>query len=134
MEPKEKEKFTVLKSDDLKAQIFYQELEFSNYMFTEDTLNEWEIEDPGKKILSEEEESSGIWTLEFGGSCSSSCSSVGVVLIPPKREPEPMDFKFEFGNKNNIAKYEALLLRIIAMKEKEIKILRARGDAELIVK
>lgn len=32
LEPEEKEKFMVLKSDDPKAQILYQELEFGNYM------------------------------------------------------------------------------------------------------
>ena len=41
IEPKKKEKVTILKLDDPNAQILYQELEFDNYMlFTEDTLNE----------------------------------------------------------------------------------------------
>jgi hypothetical protein len=115
--PDKKEKFTVLKLDDPKAQILYQELEFGNYMlFTEDTMNEQEIED---------KESSSIWKLEFDGSFSSSGCGAGVVLIPPKGEPKPMAFKLEFGNTNNTVEYEALLLGIIAAKVKGIKILKA---------
>ena len=46
LEPEEKEKFMVLKSDDPKAQILYQELEFGNYMiFTKESLNEDRNED-----------------------------------------------------------------------------------------
>ena len=83
MEPEQKAKFTVLKSDDPKAQILYQELEFGNYiLFTEESLN-----DDRNEALNEEasckEDSSGIWTLEFDGSCSSSGFGVGIVLIPP---------------------------------------------------
>ena len=70
-EPEKKEKSTVLKLDDTKAQILYQELEFDNYMmFTEDSLNDEEIEDSQMKFLSEGRESSTIWTLEFDGSYS----------------------------------------------------------------
>ena len=114
-----------MKSDDPKAQILYQELEFGNYMlFAEDILNEREIEGSKMKALSEEKESSSMWTFEFDGSCSSSRSSVGVVLAPPEGEPKPMAFKLEFRNTNNTIEYAALLLGIIATKEKGLKILR----------
>ena len=94
-------------------------------LFTEEALDEQKIEDLGKEIFSEEEESTCIWTLDFDRSCSSSGSGVGVVLIPPKGEPKPMDFKLEFGNMNNMAEYKALLLKIIATKEKGINTMRA---------
>lgn len=55
LEFEEKEKFVVLKLDDPKAQILYQELEFGNYMFfTEDALDEQRSEDLRKEILSKE--------------------------------------------------------------------------------
>jgi hypothetical protein len=135
LEPEEKAKFTVLKSDDPKAQILYQELEFGNYMlFTEESLSEERSESPDERASCEGSNLTGVWTLEFDGSCSSSGSGAGVVLIPPQGEPEPMAFKLEFGNTNNTAEYEALLLGIAAAKQKGVKLLKARGDAELIVK
>ena len=45
-----------------------------------------------------------------------------------------MAFKLEFGNMTNTIEYEALLLGIIFVKEKGIKVPRAQGDVELIVK
>jgi hypothetical protein len=134
LEPEEKAKFTVLKSDDPKAQILYQELEFGNYMlYTVDSADEDETE-VVKSENPEENNEPQIWTLEFDGSCSSSGSGAGIVLIPPEGEPEPLAFKLEFGNTNNTVEYEALLLGIVAAKERGVKILKARGDAELIVR
>ena len=72
--------------------------------------------------------------MEFDGSCSSSGIGAGIVLIPPQREPEPLAFKLEFRNTNNTTEYEVLLLGIAAVKEKGVKILKVRGDTELIVR
>ena len=55
LEPEEKEKFIVLKSDDPKAQILYQEIEFDNYMiFTEKALDEQGDTNQSEGILNEE--------------------------------------------------------------------------------
>ena len=56
-----------------------------------------------------------------------------VVLISPEGESEPLLFKLEFGNTNNMEKYEALLLRITFTKERGIELLKAQGDAKLVV-
>lgn len=48
--------------------------------------------------------------LEFYGSCSSTGSRVGVVLVSPNGNFFPFSFKLQFDNTNNIAKYESLLL------------------------
>ena len=45
-----------------------------------------------------------------------------------------MAFKLEFRNTNNTTEYEVLLLGIVEAKEKGVKILKAKGDAELIVR
>lgn len=131
LEPEEKSKFTVQKLDNPKAQVLYQELEFGNYMlYIENDVVENELE---KLESKNSEKDTQIWTLEFDGSCSSSGSSTGIVLIPPDGEPEPLAFKSKFGNTNNFAEYEALLLGIIAAKERGVKVLKARGDGELNV-
>lgn len=94
-------------------------------MFTEDVSSDQKFEGQKDQIIAEEKESSLVWTLEFDESCSSSKSGMGVVLISLERELEPMTFKLEFGNTNNMVEYDALLLRIIDAKEKGIKILKA---------
>ena len=124
LEPKEKEKFTVLKSDDPKAQILYQDLEFGNYMlFTKEDSSKKINGSQDEKVFDEDIDTYDIWTLEFDGSCASSGSRAGVVLISPKWESEPLVFKLQFGNTNNIVEYEALILGIVTAKEKGIKIL-----------
>ncbi|XP_059066420.1 uncharacterized protein LOC131857730 [Cryptomeria japonica] len=72
--------------------------------------------------------------MEFDGSCAVLGSSAGVVLIPPSGNPIPFSFKLEFKNTNNTAEYEALLLGLAEAKRLGVKLLRAKGDAELIVK
>ena len=56
------------------------------------------------------------------------------MLISPEGEVEPLAFKLEFGNTNNTTEYEALILGIVTTKERGVKILKAQGDAELIVR
>ncbi|KAH9305668.1 hypothetical protein KI387_010072, partial [Taxus chinensis] len=74
----------------------------------------------------------GVWTLEFDGSCSSTGSGAGVVLIAPRGKVHPFSFKFQFENTNNTAEYEALILGLSMVKEMGVKNLLAHGDAELI--
>ena len=57
-----------------------------------------------------------------------------MVLISLDGESESLGFKLEFGNTNNTTEYEALLLGIVIAKERGIKILKAQGDAKLIVR
>ena len=47
------------------------------------------------------------------------------MLISLEGESEPLALKLQFGNTNNTMEYEALLLGIIMVKEREIKILKA---------
>lgn len=75
-----------------------------------------------------------LWLMEFDGSCATSGSGAGVVLIPPFGNHIPFSFKLEFKNTNNMAEYEALLLGLAEAKILGIKLLRVKGDAELIVK
>ncbi|XP_059070819.1 uncharacterized protein LOC131860421 [Cryptomeria japonica] len=72
--------------------------------------------------------------MEFDGRCASSDSGAGVVLISSQGDIIPFSFKLDFKNTNNTAKCEALILGISEAKNKGIKLLREKGDAELIVK
>ena len=82
-------------------------------------MDDQDVNEKKSQNLMEEKETLLIWTLEFDGSCSSSGSGMGVVLISLEEEPKLMVFKLEFGNTNKTTKYESLLLRIIVTKGKE---------------
>ncbi|XP_057815433.1 uncharacterized protein LOC131029055 [Cryptomeria japonica] len=86
----------------------------------------------GSCITAKGEES--LWLMEFDGSCAVSSSGAGVVLIAPSGTHIPFSFKLEFKNTNNVIEYEALLLGLAEAKKLGVKLLRVKGDAELIVK
>ncbi|XP_057860709.2 uncharacterized protein LOC131069358 [Cryptomeria japonica] len=71
---------------------------------------------------------------EFDGSCANSGSEAGVVLLSPNGNIFPFSFKLDFKNTNLTAKYEALLLGLNEAKCKGIKLLKVKGDAEMIVR
>lgn len=73
-------------------------------------------------------------TLEFNGSCASIGSCAGVVLISFLGKIIPKALKLEFKNTKNTTEYQNLLLGLEEAKRKEIKLLRATGNAELMVK
>ncbi|XP_057824544.2 uncharacterized protein LOC131036635 [Cryptomeria japonica] len=126
LQPEPKSKFTVFPSDDPRAQILYHDCQFGNYMILSDN----EVEEDSSQIEGKE----SLWLMEFDISCATLGSGVGVVLIAPSGNPIPFSFELEFKNTNNIAEYEALLLGLTEAKRLGVKLLRAKGDAELIIK
>ena len=62
-------------------------------------------------------EGSGIWTMFFDGACTKESAGAGIVFISPSKEKTQLSFKLDFQVKNNIAKYEALLLGLNSSKE-----------------
>lgn len=125
LEPEPKNKYTVFPLDNPKAQILFQECEFGNYLVL--ALGE-------KKTDEAVDELDGLWQMEFDGSCANSGLGAGVVLLSPTGNIFPFSFKLDFKNTNNIAEYEALLLGLSEAKCKGIKLLKVKGDAELIVR
>ena len=126
LEPEEKEKFTILKSDDPRSQILYHEMQFGNYMFFSDTL--------GISKESKQTKDDQFWIMEFYGSCANVGSSAWVVLTSPSEEMTCLTYKLDFKNTNNTTEYEALLLGIMTTKQKGFKLLKAQGDVELVVR
>lgn len=126
LEPEGKEKFTVLKLDDPRSQILYQEMQFGNYLIS--------YNGPDVQEEIEEAKTDQLWTLEFDGSCAKASSGVGIVLMAPNGEITCLAYKLNFKNTNNTAEYEALLLGIEAAKQKGVKLLKVQGDAELVVR
>lgn len=112
-------------SDDRKAQILYHECKFGNYMILSDNEVSGSVSQSGAK--------ENLWLMEFDGSCVTSGSGEGVVLIPPSSTHIPFSFKLELKNTNNIGEYEALLLGLAKAKKLRVKLLQVKGDAELIM-
>lgn len=104
LEPEEKTMFMVLKFDDPKAQILYQEMEFGNYMMFFDFNCFEEQLEPSSDPK--------IWTLEFDDSCTTTRSKIGIVLVSLDGDVTQLAYKLQFKNTNNIAQYETLLLGI----------------------
>lgn len=125
LDPEPKAKYTVLKSDDPRAEILYVEMGPGTYMMSSKKENVPEILAP--------DISAKLWVMQFDGSSSSSSSGAGVVLISPQGEKFPKAYKLAFDTTNNTAEYEALLLGLEFAKEKGIKKLQVMGDAELVV-
>ncbi|XP_059638556.1 uncharacterized protein LOC132280816 [Cornus florida] len=75
-----------------------------------------------------------MWTLSFDGSSTSTGGGAGVVLTPEQGKVQNLSFKLTFGCSNNTAKYEALVLGLLAAREDKIKRLRVQGDSNLVVK
>jgi ribonuclease HI len=95
-------------------------------------LNDWFIQE-GKLDMDTIEETEGIWSLEFDGSHSSSGSGARVVLIAPSGEVFYHSYRLEFCCTNNVAEYEALILRLNLVIDKGVTILEVKGDSDLIV-
>ena len=108
LEPKEKANFTMMKFDDPKAQVLYQEMEYGNYMMF-DNFNALE-EELGAP------DDQRIQTLDFDGSCATIRYGEGVVLISPEGYLTQLSSKLQFKNTNNIAEYKTPLLGITIAK------------------
>ncbi|XP_028055668.1 uncharacterized protein LOC114259836 [Camellia sinensis] len=74
------------------------------------------------------------WTLSFDGATAGGKRGTGIVLRSKSGEKFYLSYKLDFHCSNNEAKYEALMLGLIAAEKHGIKKIRIRGDSKLIVK
>ena len=79
------------------------------------------------------EVTTAVWNMYFDGASTQNSTSAGVVLISPSKENIHLSYKLDFKTTNNIAEYEALLLRFKYAKEMGIMYMRIFGDADLII-
>jgi len=73
------------------------------------------------------------WTLFFDGSSNALGHGIGVVLISPEKQYIPMTARLCFDCTNNIAEYEAYVMRIRATIEYKAKRLNIYGDSALVI-
>ena len=93
LNPKPKPKYIVLKLDDPRAEILYVDTRHGTYMMT--SIEKDVIEPLIPNITNE------LWSMEFYGSFSSSSSGARIVLMLPRGEKFPKDYKLIFETINN---------------------------------
>ena len=73
--------------------------------------------------------------MKFDGSCTQKSAGSGVWLVDTKKNySKSHAFRLDFKCTNNIAEYEALILRLRLLKELRAKKIIAHGDSELVIK
>ncbi|XP_050895340.1 uncharacterized protein LOC127101959 [Lathyrus oleraceus] len=73
------------------------------------------------------------WTLMFDGASNAIGHGIGAVLMSPKNFHLPFTAKLCFTCTNNMAEYEACILRLEEAIELEIKIFEVYGDSALMI-
>ena len=72
--------------------------------------------------------------MDFDGVVSKEGAGEGIWIRPPKGEAKLFSYKLYFDCTNNVAKYEALVLGLIFLKNLGDKRIYIYGDSELVIK
>ena len=80
------------------------------------------------------EQRSQWFTMNFDGACNKEGAGAGITISAPYFiEQTNFSYKFYFSCTNNIAEYEALLLRLHILKKMQAKRVYIYGDFELVL-
>ena len=71
--------------------------------------------------------------MYFDVSVAKSGARAGVYIISPSGDFENISYKLTFECTNNVAKYDALLLGLHALKDMGAKMIQVIRDSELII-
>ena len=120
---------------DLGSSIFFNDivpcdLESTLQMKPEENKKEEVME---QDALEEKQKREGLWTMYFDGSVAEIGVGVGVSIISPIRYFKALSYKLTFECTNNVAKYEALLLGLHALKYLGAQRIQVLGDSELVI-
>jgi ribonuclease HI len=75
----------------------------------------------------------GMWHMHFDGSCSNERNKAGIILYSPVGKIHNFSYRLEFSCRNNVTKFEALLLGIENAYNLGYGHLTFWGDYELVV-
>ncbi|KAK5843011.1 hypothetical protein PVK06_005438 [Gossypium arboreum] len=73
------------------------------------------------------------WKLNFDGASNAVGNGIGAVLVSPNGDHYPFTCKLDFDCTNNMAEYEACIMRLQAAIERGIKTLKVYGDSALVI-
>ena len=72
--------------------------------------------------------------MSFDEAASKKGLGAGIWIRPPIGEPKLLSYKLKFKCTNNVAKYEALILGLKALKDLQAQRINIQGDSELVIK
>ena len=72
--------------------------------------------------------------MSFNGAVSKKGVGAGISIRSPNGEPKLFSYKLDFKCTNNVAKYEALILWLKALKDVQAQKINIQGDSELVIK
>ena len=75
----------------------------------------------------------GAWKMYFNEAVNKYGNGIGVLLITPKRSHIPLVVKLNFEATNNMAKYEACIAKMEALRELGVKEAEIFGDSTLVI-
>ena len=93
-----------------------------------------DLEDGSNGVSSTDESNDGWWHMSFDGAASKKVSGPGIWIRPPVGEPKLISYKLEFKCTNNVAEYEALILRLKALRDLQAQRINVQGDSKLVIK
>ena len=94
---------------------------------------EFPLDDEVPREVAMAEEIREQWVMKFDGSSTTQSGGVRVVLYHEEDEVIALLFKLEFLYSNNMAEYEAYLIRLAMTLEMGVKHLKVLGDSNLVV-
>ena len=74
-----------------------------------------------------------VWKMYFNGAVNQYENGIGVLLIIPDGFHMPLAVKSNFEATNNMAKYEACIARMKALREVGVKEAEVFGDLTLVI-
>jgi ribonuclease HI len=74
-----------------------------------------------------------MWSMSFDGFVSREGARVGVWINPPRLATKLWSYKLSFECKNNMAKYEALVLGLKTLKDMGVRRIVVHGYSQLII-
>ncbi|XP_022719624.1 uncharacterized protein LOC111277442 [Durio zibethinus] len=83
--------------------------------------------------LEEDDDEEEIWMMYFNGAANAMGHKIGVVLISPTKHYYSVTIRLNFNYTNNIAEYEACVMRLHAVLDRKIETLRVFGDSALVI-
>ena len=86
-----------------------------------------------QEALEKKQKEEGVWKMYFDGFVAKVGAGTGVYIIFPIRDFKSYSYKLVFECTNNVAKYEALLLGLHALKDLGAKRVYIFGDLELVI-
>ncbi|KAL1337299.1 hypothetical protein AAHE18_10G129500 [Arachis hypogaea] len=74
------------------------------------------------------------WKLYFDGSCHKGGVGIGILIISPSGEPSKFLFELNYSCSNNETEYEALIMGLELLLEREVKNVKIFGDSQHVVR